>query len=341
MIARVLGVCEDSEEVPLRLNEAQTRLLNRPEKPVGSLVRYRICAGESGCFSWPRFVRTIEAFAICNTPGTIRDVTYEFVGPPVGNGLLGETSWPGTTLIDRGTFCAYDNISATPTVPKSIQLIATNAADVGKRVILRYYDSSGNKKYSSIDGVVQEGERLVLPAPPAYVTTSSNVMQDGLYAVTKEVTEYPVLMYQINALLVQEKLLARYEPSEQNPIYRQSFVPGFTQTPGCCGATDDCTNNKAVTALVKLQHIPVVVDNDPLVLGNLPAFKLMCLSILREEQNRFDESLAFEAKANKELDGELASYMGDGVVLTMRVQGNGLFGSGQDVGYPCVPSCCR
>lgn len=330
-IARVAGVCETSTRIPQLLNEAQARLLNRPDYPVGSLVRYRFCAGESSCLTWPRFVRTIEAFAICSTPGVIRGNFFEFIGWPNGIGLQTEENMPGNMLIDRDPSCAFDDVVATTAAPRKICAIAMNVADVGKKITLRYIDDSGQKKYTSIGGVVQEGEQLTLITPNAVfpanaVFTSSNVSSGGLYHVVKEVTKYPVLLYEASNTPAIIKLLSQYEPSEKVPIYRRSFIPGLTNMGACEDATTDCTVDKQITALVKLQHVPVVVDNDPMVIGNLAALKLMSMAILREEQNRHDEAAILESKAAREIDGELASYLGDGMSCSLKIESD--FGPG-------------
>lgn len=330
-IARVANVCVDSDRVAELVNESQERLLNRSTSPVGSLVRYRFCAGASGCIAWPRQVRTIEAFAICNTPLPVVSSWFEFIGYPSGAGLRDDDS-PGNLLIDRGTCVSFDNVISTVAAPRKICAIATNSADVGKTVTVRYIDSNGNKKYSSIGGVVQEGEELTLVAPGGVfpsgaALTSSFVATGGLYQVVKEVTAYPVLLYECSTSTI-TRLISSYEPSEEVPIYRQTFVPGFTDMAACEGAeSENCTVNKQITALVKLQHVPVVVDNDPLVIGNLAALKLMTMAILREEENRHDEALLLEQKAGAEIDGELSSYLGSGQQDTLKVRGD--FGAGQ------------
>lgn len=337
VIGRVEGVCQNSAKITSLLNEAQQRLLNRADKPVGSFVIYKVCAGSTNCLSWPRQVRTIEAFAICKTPAVVRSSWFEFIGYPNGPGLLGEDSVPGTMLVDRGTSCAFDDVIATTAEPRRIAAIAANLADVGKKITLRYINSSGQKVYSSIGGVVQEGEQLTLVSPNAAfpsnaAVTSADVATQGLYAVIKEVTQYPVYLYEYDPTVPVDqnsitKMLAQYEPSEQVPIYRRSFVPGLTDWSACDSDSDaDCTENKQLTALVRLQHVPVVVDNDPLVIGNLAALKLMVMAIMREESNRLEESAIFEAKARAELDGELSAYLGDGMRTELKVSAD--FGAG-------------
>jgi hypothetical protein len=337
-ISEVLDKCENNPLVARRANEAQERLLNRPDKPVGSWARYRVCAGEDGCMAWPRQIQTIEAFAICSTPGVIRSEWFEFIGWPNGIGLQSPENMPGTMLIDRGTACSFDNVVATVAEPRRIAAIASNVADVDKKITLRYYTSTGQKKYTSIGGVVQEGQQLTLvaPGPPfpgnAANVTSSDVRTDGLYHVVKDVTDYPIYLYEYNPTPIVgpasiTKMLAQYEPSETVPIYRKSFVPGFTSMGACAQATGDCTTNKQITALVKLQHVPVVVDNDPFVIGNLAALVLMVTAIRRERQNRFAEAATLKQLAREELDGELSSYLGDGMVSALKVEGD--FGCGQ------------
>ena len=332
-IARVSNLCDTSARVVELLNEAQERLLNRTDYPVGSLVRYRFCAGSSGCITWPRQVRTIQAWANCSTPGMVKSNWFEFIGYPVGIGLQDGDTNPGNMLIDRGMACAFDDVIATTAAPRKICAIATNAADVGKYITLRYINSTGQRVYTSIDGVVQEGERLTLVAPggvfPAGVAqTTYDLAPGGLYHVVKATTLYPVALYECSSTALTRQL-AFYEPSETVPIYRRSLIPGLEDMTACDDATSDCTQNKSITALVKLQHVPVVVDNDPLVIGNLAALKLMVMAIVREEQNRHDEAAVLEGKAARELDGEASSYMGDGTRDVLKVGPD--FGAGQPI----------
>lgn len=340
VIADAENACPNNEKVARLVNQAQERLLNRPDKPVGSMVEMRFCVGASDCLVWPRQVRTIEAYAICSTPGTIRPPWFSYIGYPNGNGLVGRNSCPGNQLIDKGMTCAFDDVQSSTTAPRRIAAIASNAADIGKKITLRYLDSNGQKVYSSIGGVVQEGEQLTLVDPASVfpsnaAVVSSNVATNGLYGVIKETTQYPIYLYEYDPTAPVlpasiTKQLAQYEPSEQVPIYRKSLVPGLTQWQTCCdnSTNTDCTDNKALTALVKLQHVPVVVDNDPLVIGNVAALKLMVMAIMRENSNRFDESALLEAKARAELDGELSSYLGDGMRTAIRMEQPDCFGAG-------------
>lgn len=328
-IARVIGICNTDARVAEYLNEAQERLLNRPSDPVGSWLRYKVCVGSSSCLTWPRQIRTILTFWVCKTPGRFVSEWFEAIGWDEGGyGLRdADDGCCGSLLIDHGTACSFDNVIATTAEPRKIQVVASNVADNGKTIMLRYIDSNGNRVYTSIGGSVQEGERLVLSTTGTL--TASNVATNGLYHVVKAITDYPVRIYSWDTnSAVQSALLAVYEPSETVPIYRQTLLPGLTDMAACEGATSDCAVNKAVTILAKLQHVPVKVDNDPFVIGNLPALKDMVQSILMRERHEYDAADRLEANAARELDGEIASYLGAGMVMTMKYQDSGLFGAG-------------
>lgn len=311
-IAEVLGVCTTDARIVTYLNEAQERLLNRDFDPVGSWVRYKVCAGASNCVVLPRQVRHVKAAWVCNEPKAVLSEWWEAAGYwHGGRGLMDGDGRNGTQLIDRGTACSFDNVIATTAEPRKIQAVAADSSDNGKTITLRYVDANGNRVYTSIGGTVQEGEQLTLST--SGVLTSSNVATNGLYHVVKATTNYPVRLYSYDVnSATQSTLLAVYEPSETVPIYRKYYVPGLTEEAACEGAeSEDCTQNKAVTLAVRLQHIPVVVDNDPLVIGNLPALKDMVQSVLMKRRHEYEAAARLEADARRELDGELSSYFGD------------------------------
>lgn len=326
--AEVLGMCASDARVLTTINEAQERLLNRSLDPVGSWMRFKVCVGSSDCMVLPREVRTIKAWWLCNEPGVFVNEWYEAVGWWNGGmGLQDSDGFAGLTLIDRGTACAFDNVIATTSEPRKIQAVASNSSDNGKLITLRYFDSNGNRVYTSIDGEVQEGEQLVLST--SGTLTASNVMTNGLYHVVKAVTNYPVRLYSYDTNSgTQSSLLALYAPGETTPIYRKVFLPGLTDMGACEGASDDCSVNKAVTIAARLQHVPVVVGNDPLVIGNLPALLDMVRAIQLRKRNEFEMASAMESNAMRELDGELAAYLGDGMVPTLRMASSATWGGG-------------
>lgn len=319
VIKRVLGTCSDTTALEFA-NEAQERLLNRPNDPVGSWQRLRVCVGACNTLVWPRQVRHIKGWWLCNQPGQLVSEWWESMGYwNGGRGLADDSMCAGDLMIDAGTRCCFSNVVATTTAKRKIQVVCADASDVGKTITLRYIDSNGNRVYTTIDGTVQEGEQLTLSMTGTL--TSSFVYTGGLYHVVKAVTNYPVRVYAYDpTTATQTALLAYYEPSETVPVYRASLVPGLSERAACCFDSDtDCENNKTVTVACRLQHIPVVVNNDPFVLGNLAALKLMVKSIKMEEQHETSLAEFYAASAARELDGEAAAYLGDGIQIGLRM----------------------
>jgi hypothetical protein len=332
-IARILGVATSDTRVKDYLNEAEERLLNRMLDPVGAWMRYRVCVGTSACLVWPRQIRTIKAYWLCNTPGKVVSDWFETVGWDEGGyGMRDADSHDGKTMIDRGLVCSFDNVIATTAEPRKIQAVAADASDNGKTIHLRYIDSNGNRKYTSQSGSVQEGETLTLST--SGVLTTSNLATNGLYHVVKQSTNYPVRLYSYDVnSATQSSLLAVYEPSETVPQYRSSLIPGLTEVAACPDASDDCTVNKQVTVLARVQHVPVVNDNDPLVLTNLGALADMVQSILMRERHLHREAAELEAHAIAELEGELSAHLGDGVLVNPRFPDVESWGGGAIMNY--------
>lgn len=318
-IARAVGICSTDSRVVDYINEAQQRLIYKGDW-TGVFMRYRICSNES-CLVWPRQIQTIEAVALCNTPGKVRNEWFEFNG--VGPGLQDDEDNIGRQLIDHGTSVAFDWVRGTG---KKIRVYAMHSSDAGKTITLRYYNDSGQKVYTQIDGTWQEGEEITLVAPPAYAVTTQEVMQQGLYGVVKDVTNQPVILYEFDGA-DNTRTLAQYEPTETNPIYRVSMIPDLADYGACDGSTTACEKT-TVTVMARVRHVPVVVDNDPLVLGNTAAFKLMALAIKEEEARNDQRSVLLEQRALGELEFELRSQLGQGPVVVPRFQSPALFGGG-------------
>jgi len=329
----VLEVCASSPQIPIYANEAQERLLNRPGDPVGSWMRYAVCAGSSDCLVWPRQIRHIKSFWVCRQPGIVRPEWFEAIGwGEGGQGKLDSESYAGYQLIDRGTTCCFENVFSSTAEPRKIQAVASDPSDNGKTIHLRYIDEFSQRRYSPVPlllpATVGEGETLTLSTTG--VLTTRNVATNGLYHVVKANTNYPVRLYSYDVnSAAQVALLAIYEPSETHPIYRSTFLPGFTRMPDCHNSTGDpCEDKKVIEILAKLQHVPVVNDNDPFVIGNIAALKLMCKGILMEERHEIDAAEYYFKSAERELDGEIASYLGDGMVMSMKVSDAGTWGAG-------------
>jgi hypothetical protein len=315
-LKRVLECCETDAKIPLFANEAQERLLNRPDDPIGSVMRYRTCIGDVNCLVLPRQIRAVKAWWLCNTPGQVRSEWFEAIGYAEGGyGLRDEENGCGCSqLIDRGRVCSFANVVATTAEPRKIQAVASDPSDNGKTIHLRYIDAN------AID------RRETLTLSTSGVLTTYNVATNGLYHVTKQSTNHRVFLYSwdVNSA-VQASQLAIYEPSETEPIYRSYFVPGLSNA---ADDDDDCATSKTLEVLAKLQHVPVAAENDPFVIGNLAALKLMCKGIMMEERHELEMAEGYFASAAREIDGEIQSYLTEGMLMQVRAPDVDTWGPG-------------
>lgn len=320
-LARVINVASTDSRVMQLANEAHRRLVQKG-RWVGTLQRYTICTSVQGCMAWPRQIDTIEAYWLCDTPGTVRNGWFET--SVNATGLLDGKSPNAHTLIDRGTLATFDSID---TAANLVQVLAAVPEAAGARLLLRGYDSNNQwirTQEPAGSGQWIDGCYVAITTAPTF----SPVAFAPGYTITEVIkppTNGPVTLWQYDTgLAAATKQLAYYEPDETLPIYRASLIPGLGDihgcgTSGCCGESSGCQSNR-VTVIAKLRHIDVTADNDFFLLGNLGALKLMVMAILKEERNLFDEAMAYESKAIRELQDELNAFEGNGQVPIIKTE---------------------
>lgn len=321
IVAKAAGInLTPSSRVAQYLNEATQRLMNRG-KWVGTYGRFRICVSE-GCLTWPRQVETIEAYAVCNRPGTIRSEWFEF--QESGPGLLDADHLISNTLVDRGMACVFNDITRGVTNRK-IKVYADVDESVHTSIIIQGYDENGQWIRTRPGGVGTpyiDGEQIAILSASA---TSDNFFT-AITGVIKDETKGFVRLYEYNTdTAANTQALAVYEPDETRPVYRRSFIPGLENLVG----SGDC-ENVSVTVSAKLKFIPVSGsdDNQWVMIGNLAALKLAVQGIVFEEKNMPSQAEIYLGKAVRELDVELQTFLGDGVVHTPRIVGFEQWGGG-------------
>ena len=327
-IAEVLNTCSTSPDVLVTINRVEKRLMRlMGGKWLGTLARMRICTTSTGCIAWPRMVETIEAFQVCNIPGTLRNSWYEF--SIQGPGLLNADSSWYNNLIDRGTLCTFDTPS-NHTSQVGVQGEVGVVEDPNARMLLRGYDGQGNWVRTQDPALSQnwiDGEWVQIEGG---ITHYSQNVFSALSGTIKPVTNGPVRLWQFDVPTASVvKQLAYYEPSEQVPLYRASLLPGLATRRGCPPLTNcGCSTNSAaqVTVMAKLRHIDVSDDNDFLIIGNEAAFALGAQAILKERRNLQVDAQQYWAMAERELQNELSSYEGDGALPTLKQEGQSTWG---------------
>ncbi len=322
IVAAGVNMCASDARVRDLINEAQSRLLSKGQW-VGSMQTYRICVSGTGCLVWPRQVESIEAWSLCDSPGTLRNRWYQFTNQ--GPGQLTERDNWFTTMIDRDPVCAFNEIGS-DSLTKKIQVSVVSSESGSQEICLQGYDENAQWIRTTHGGLQVDGEYLTISNTP----TLSTRFFTKLTGVQKPITNGPVVLseYETANGLGVVQTLAFYENDETNPIYRASFLPGLPNQHGCNSCQpSDCSSNQ-VTVFVKLRHLDVINDPDWLILQNPYALRFMAQAILKERNNLFNEAQAYEAKAVSLLQDDLSTQMGDGELPTINREGSGSWGGG-------------
>jgi hypothetical protein len=306
-ISKVLSMASTDSRVVDYINEAQERLLHQGAWP-GTYARYRITT-DDGMITWPRQLETIEAVAIDDTPGVVRNRWYEFLDS--GPGILESTDHVGRQLIDQDTAACFSDISGTGKRLRLYTDALTASVDTGAKILLQGYDDNGAWIRTQDGSNYVDGEYVILTS--SYVETASNF--SSLSGAQKPDTKGNVTVKEYNVAAETVRTIAEYEPLENLPTYRRSMIPGIT-------------TSTTVTVSGKLRFIPAQNDIDWLHINNQPALKLMVMAVRKEENNVMDEAMVYEAKALKTLQDQLMHHLGDGAVFSPRVTGVETWGGG-------------
>lgn len=311
-IAKAINASQSDVRVLDYTNRACERLLYGG-KWVDTTVRYNVCINQK-CLVWPREIETIESCNVCKYPVVIRGPWYESLEN--GPGLSGDNNCsPGLTLIDRGNTVTFDWVTTTG---YKLAIYADGAESAGT-VLIRYYDSTGNKVYTSFSGSVIEGERLTIPAAGNYTVSTYEVLPNGVYHIEKPITNRVIRLYarkiSDNSLLP----LGYYEPDETLPIYRQSFLTELQN--GSCDTTQ-------VTIIGKKRFIRAIADSSVLIISHAEAIRLAVVAITKEENNLINEAAGYWLMAKECLSDQNKHYKGTGQVDPIRFVGSSTLGGG-------------
>lgn len=205
----------------------------------------------------------------------------------------------GYNCIDRGETCSYREIPNEEGKTYKLRVyVEGDESDV--EIILQGYDADGKWIRSESGGEVIDGERLTLPngSSAFFVETSSTY--SWLEAVIKGRTNRFVYVYAWDGTA--ETQIAQYAPQETNPSYRRYFIQGINDE-------DDIPST--VIARCRRRFVPVVADNDPLIISNLPALKLAVRAVSLRDQNQYDGASELMTQAHIMLQRETKAYRGN------------------------------
>lgn len=279
--------------------------------------------GETGFWgSWGRFAFNLDPefpyltlprhlvrpinLAICKNPVRIQNGFYELLEYGVGP----QPDSCGCQLrevYDRGTFPTILDLENN-TNPKCLRFYLTDQRDIDKRILIQGVDTNGTVLRSLDNAFDVEGVYVRLNTP--FVDTEFLFGANSLSKVTgiqKDITVGDVRLYEVDTVTGAQRTLGIFEPSETTTAYRRYFINGLPSY--CCpGQT-----TVQVTAMCKFAFIPVSIDQDWLLIGNVPALKRACESIRYGEIDNPTAQAMSASKwreAIKLLNAELDHHLG-------------------------------
>jgi hypothetical protein len=318
-VADVLNMNTAGRRVIYYINRACEELLNKG-RWVGTTIKYRICTRE-GFITWPREIQTIEAMMINGRGTVLENQWYQFqdYGPGLddwqyygggagwANGYARYPMGMGFGIDEREAISFADVCPAGN--PKKLKVYGTALESANAQILLQFYDNLGNYIRSSTATGWVDGEYVGINATTPQTTI--NVVSAWV-GVQKPMTNGVVRITELDTVTGLERLLAVYEPSETNPSYRRTLLPGF------CG-TNSTPCPTTVTVIGSQRFIPAHCPTDYLPLTSSPAIVYKAKACYLKDNNNYQLAMGFDKDAETVLNDELQKWTGTGTIQTPRI----------------------
>lgn len=189
-----------------------------------------------------------------------------------------------------------------------VKIYNTTSESAGT-INIRGYDSAGAKVYTGTGVARVQGENVAQPTTANTSVTTATTWNVGnsLYGVVKPTTNGVINFFHVAADLT-ETLIGTYEPGEQNPCYRRYYVP---QRPNDDGQ---------LVCICKRRHVDVLVDNDPVVPGNINAIEMALMAVDFRRKAEKELALDYIQQATDELNAELQQFDAEQGYGTMQIE---------------------
>lgn len=309
-----IGACSsDIPRIRNAVNTAQRRLLfcreAQNEGWYGTWAEMAFSVSRDNPYlTLPREVARIELADVCNRPVVINNQFHEYL--QFGNGRLPQCNqWRRATCLSqiysRNNVVTFTDLS---NAPQLLAIYFSDPADVGKRVLLQGTDNNNNVVYSQDGNFQVQGVYLTLQAP--FVT--STIQFNTLTGIQKDITAGPIQIFQVNPSTGAQILISTMEAGETMADYRRYY---FDKLPfACCPIPPNVTPQPvAVTAIVKLELIPLVADTDYCLIPNEEAIIEECQSARYEgidTAGAKQMAQVHHSNAVRYLSGQITHYLG-------------------------------
>lgn len=302
----VAGVCPNSDEFRDLVNEVQERLWRRGNW-WDSAWTVRLCIHNS-CITWPRWAGTVLGMRSCTGSWEMQNRWFNILGRgcytndwrmPIDGMAM---TRPNTYGVDNGTSPLYSEI--TGNTGKLIRYYVRNYPDIGKTIRIFGLGYGNQPLQEQVDGVWRDGITITAAAP--FGTNAQLVTK--ITSVVRDATSGMSYLYAYDSTTGDLQDIAQYEPTDTNPRFRRTNVAGYCNNIGknvnVNGQSDATQRQVTIEALIKLQFIPAVSDDDFLFIDVMPALKLGIQAVKLEEANQDAQARAKWLLAIDELNME-------------------------------------
>ena len=176
-----------------------------------------------------------------------------------------------------------------------LKVTRENIGDNGIQVLVKGYDSDGDKVFTDVGGYSYEGLNVTLSS--ANITTSQ-VFSGEIYAFMKPATQGYIILDAVDVTTGGTTRIGYYAPSERDAKYRR-YVTG-----------DISTEIETVKVLAKVKYEQKLQDQDELFIDNYGALRAGIAALKYEAEGddvRYEMNLA---KAIRMLNQELKESRG-------------------------------
>lgn len=288
------GLCADdtggpsgTNRVVLRINEAGERLWQKLGSR-GTIHCVRICA-HNGCITLGRDIEKILKARIDGTFAHVFDKWYEFIEG--GPGMLDDDTSNYIDLIDRAQVVTQYDIPE----PMRIMVFSDTAELATSQILIRGFDETNREVRTEIDGQWVMGEYVPITRDIGFYTRNKF---SHITNILKPVTNGYVYLSAVTAddwddpTTFTREHLAGYHPDEVRPSYRRY---GFKSV-----AYDNVEDyDYRINALVKMKFVPLSHTSDPVIIDNMPAYKMMLQAMRYYDSGDVEKGAAYESRAEK------------------------------------------
>jgi len=307
--AYVDGGREESDPKVLdRLNESEMLLL-REAKSIDfkRVARFYVDAGKT--LPMPEMVESVLRVNFNGVAGSVRGMGYEFLSSGPGPEMDHTGGITGEDLKDLGD--QYPTFYPIGVTPQRIIAVSDDSRDLGLQIRLRGWDAFNTEISPSTPGEMlqisawQGGEVGVLDY--THLRVSANDFQQ-LTSIVKPVTYGHVSLYAYDPDTHDLWFLSRYAPHETQPGYRRYAV----MNKACIG---DCY----IHALVKIRHVPLRNESDPMTIQDLMALRYMCQSLHKQQEGDVKAGMTFQTLAVRSVSKQSENKSTDDMIIDFDV----------------------